>query len=1240
MRIAGFRHSAPYHGSRLPPLFLTMLLCACIGGIAASAAFGRPQAAAVRPQQRLTLDEINTRIASLQGRIDSLTALRDQLRQDSSKTTAESSQRGSAQAKKQAEIDDALAKKKTVFDKTNAQYEKATQDSVSIAAKTRDQIAGVHKEIARLDAQVVTLTGELSSLSARREQPGAAAGADNRAIAQLQAQAAGRDSTIRTLQSKISDYTVRRDRLRQDSLQGDAKLAGERARYHAQVQQFDSAIDLFDAATGQAEQTLTKDRTDKEQKIAQVKESIALIARQKTGFEERIARMNTDVSTLTSERQRLAKSAGTALTRYEQLRAPYDKAMSDADAELQRCTKDKPLLQTLRQKLQIDSAVAKTRDLLDKAIQMNAERKKGGKKLVEKRENELESLLAKQDSIARSLPGLRQKEAQIRGSGISQKAVMLDSAIAGIDKKIALAQTQRDKARQNLSVFEQKNPPVQNPSGQRIAQLDTMVASKKKEVIQLMDWSDSLNMLIQETQNTAAALGASARTVSPKIDSLLRTKKNEKSSLLGKRAKIQRDSLQNDAAAMEVLLRIKNDLAGFAAQSAKAQNEIDRNTAERDKAKQSTAAIQEKSRQLQTAALAEKKKNDDLAAAKQQEIMNLSAKSDKLRQDSIALVKKQEEQIKNLSPPPAVLATVLYDLNKEIGALQMQSDSLKRLALAAQDHKNDDARKISQQIAAVGKSIENAQGDIAGLNGQKADALARLNDDKHYYDSLIAIAEKELSAITSRRDNARQDSSNADNNIRKASQKLLSGITDRDIAVAARQKDVTDATAEYNSVRDDSIKTAGKIAAVLQPFQQSIKSIDALMSLREKELTDMNQRLEKAGQDNTEGDKHQKDLLAAAHNEIVKRNASLEQKKNELALAMTVKNQAQKEMDPSQRSYREAVATSTMEIQMHNSSIDKKKKEIARLKNVRDAMVNASKDGTDERLNEDKRHYDSLVNLAEMDLAEMISRRDLARQDSAAAEDVVKQFSQKTNPRVAEREKMIAGLQKEVADATAECNRARDDSIKTAAGSTTANTLQPYELTVRSISAMIEVKGKDLADLQQRRDKASQDSLDESKRQAGLLVAAHNEIVKRSAALEQKKNELIVATASKKEAQKDTASALRDFRDALSTAVMELQVQNGLIDKKKYDMGRLQKVRDAINAQIKDAEKGTSRAVIAPADMAQKRSEEIYLLLGDNRVDDASKLFKQHQQFLKTNLDKDNFEALKITIEQMGGSTQ
>jgi hypothetical protein len=122
---------------------------------------------------------------------------------------------------------------------------------------------------------------------------------------------------------------------------------------------------------------------------------------------------------------------------------------------------------------------------------------------------------------------------------------------------------------------------------------------------------------------------------------------------------------------------------------------------------------------------------------------------------------------------------------------------------------------------------------------------------------------------------------------------------------------------------------------------------------------------------------------------------------------------------------------------------------------------------------------------------------------------------------------------------------------------------------------------------------------------------------------------------------------MRNYKQALEAATLELNAENELIGKKKDEITRLQNVRDAINARIKLRDKTSAALIIetrpsamSPRDSAQKRSEDIYVLVGENRIDDAAALFSQMQPFLKANLDQETFQALRMTITEMGGTVK
>ncbi|MBN2188333.1 MAG: hypothetical protein JW699_02675, partial [Chitinispirillaceae bacterium] len=414
------------------------------------------------------------------------------------------------------------------------------------------------------------------------------------------------------------------------------------------------------------------------------------------------------------------------------------------------------------------------------------------------------------------------------------------------------------------------------------------------------------------------------------------------------------------------------------------------------------------------------------------------------------------------------------------------------------------------------------------------------------------------------------------------------------------------------------------------------RTLDSLMSIKAKELNDLQTRRNKTVLDSVKEWEHLVTLLSASHNEIVKRSIALEQRKNELSLSLEIKDDS-RNMDPLERSYRDALATSTAEIKSQNDVISRKKNEISRLRKVRDALTSATEEtGGDSRLDRDKLYYDSLLSIAGQELAAIISRRDIARQDSASAEAGLNKSIQKPSPVPA---RAAANLQKDVAAATAEYQRAVHDSVQIAGA--IPNTMQPYRQSLRTIDALMTVKSKELSNLQEQLDQTGSDGSKTSKRNAELLSGAHNEIVKKKESLEKAKNDLAQAAAAKSTAQNEADPSLKNYQQTLEAAKLQIKVHNELLAKKKDEISRLQNVRDAIDARLKNPHSspgGESRtAALSPKDNAQKIAEDIYVMVGEGRIDDAADVFSRQQELLRANLDHESFTALRMTITEMGG---
>jgi chromosome segregation ATPase len=930
----------------LRPVFISIalaLLCSLLTApVTARPSWGK--------QRQLSLEEINDRILSLQSKVDSLIRLQSNLRQDSSRIKQESSQQSSAISRKKAEVDEALAKKKITAGGISSQYEKAKQDSAEIVSAIRGKMAELHKEIVKLESTIITMSNELEVLSQRRDQLDApASAADQKTISRLQAQIARNDSLIKARQEAFPQLSAQREKFRKDSLSEENKLDGARQDFHQQLSLIDKTLSPIEAAIAQVEQKQALDKGENDKKITDMKASIAALIAQKKAITEKKAVVEAEITKLNSEKQRLIQSATTAQQRYKQLRAPFEKALADAEDALESALTEKKNLTAVRQKLRLDSSISKARDALDLAIQGEAERKRGAKKLVELREKALNELLNVLDGTLQNNPGIKQKEASFNAPSASQRSGMVADALVAADKQVSVATANRDKAKKNLTDFDAKNPPPADPAGPRMDTIDNLLSVRKKNAIQYTEQIDSIFMVSQDLQTSLSSQVKSLQGEIGKGDSVLQSKKREKTSLASKRAKIVKDSIQNETTNAGALTRIKTGLAGFGGKQIALQNEITALIAERDKAKKTLSATQEKARQAQLSQKTEKKKTDSLISAKQQDITLISMKSEKLRQDSISLTRKMAQQIQSLNPPPSSFGNQLAVLEKEVAVIQARSDSLKRALQVAEATPAEKSRAISTEIAAISRSITATENELAAMKKEKTAAFERLKKDEGKYDSLVRVTEQDLAAAIAKRDKARQDSAAAEIGVRQASQKLQNDVKELDNIVAAHQKELDALTLDAKKIKEDSVKIAEKIPSALQALSQPIKNIDVLIAAKEKELAELNARRDRAKQDSIEERKRLYSQLAAAYEEIVKNNAVVSKKKAEISLSQANKKKIQTDTTAYKQKAKQALVSATEEVQRQNALINTKKTDLARLQKELDEIASYVKDSGSEK---------------------------------------------------------------------------------------------------------------------------------------------------------------------------------------------------------------------------------------------------------------------------------------------------
>jgi hypothetical protein len=366
---------------------------------------------------------------------------------------------------------------------------------------------------------------------------------------------------IATIEKQIDSIVYIRDQRLRDSLQIATKTGKDRMqmsmairRIEDQVRQCDTAISL--ASTQKAGNGIASG-----QKVAEIENDIQTLIRQKKENDARKFRSENEADAVVAERRRIIESSQAAQNRYERLRSPYEEAVKAAETDGSQVKDEYQLFLAVRKNLGINRTVEQVRDSLDNAIQLQAMRKKGAKKIVDRWEFVLDSLNSSQDALKSKYPTLSHRENMLPGVTLSQKILAADSAIARMQKTVQGGPTPGEKARNRLLAFERNNPPPQPPSADRLARLDALIATKKKDLFRMADISDSLGMQIEEARNSIKAISTPSQYVQDDDDAQLAAKRKERSTLAEMRIRMVDDSVRRSSENENTLQRITGEIA-------------------------------------------------------------------------------------------------------------------------------------------------------------------------------------------------------------------------------------------------------------------------------------------------------------------------------------------------------------------------------------------------------------------------------------------------------------------------------------------------------------------------------------------------------------------------------------------------------------------------------------------------------------------------------------------------------
>jgi hypothetical protein len=393
---------------------------------------------------------------------------------------------------------------------------------------------------------------------------------------------------------QIDSVSYLREQRIKDSVQTAAKKESDRTQIGAEIHRTEDQIRLCDTAIGQAVKKKTGDAEAGKQKLVAMGKNIQVMIRQKKENDDRKFRIEKEADAAVVARKRLIESSQTIQNRYERLRTPYEEAVKAAEAEQSQIKEEQQLFLALRKKLEINRTISQARDSLDKAIQMQAKRKKGAKKVVERWEFVLDSLNSSQDALKRKYPTLSHRENMLTGLTLAQKMAAADSEIARVGKKVPGVTVPYERARNKLLAFEKSNPPPQGPSPDRLARLDSSIAVQKRELFRMADISDSLGMQIEEARNSIKTLSTPSQYGRDDDDAQVSAKRKERSTLAEKRIRLVEDSVRRSSETEIALQRITGEIALLNSQLATLQDERARLQTTAEDTERSAAKSQQK----------------------------------------------------------------------------------------------------------------------------------------------------------------------------------------------------------------------------------------------------------------------------------------------------------------------------------------------------------------------------------------------------------------------------------------------------------------------------------------------------------------------------------------------------------------------------------------------------------------------------------------------------------------------
>ena len=1009
---------------------------------------------------------------------------------------------------------------------------------------------------------------------------------------------------------------------------------------HMSPEEIDQRISAAEAEVARLGARLDQIRQDSINAAIDMQAKMSSYSGKNSPLESQHNLKNQELTALHSQRDKARQDSLSAATKQYERTMNSKKESARLEATVMSASNQLNALTTRRQALPTGDAGGESKSV--NALQREIARADSA---IRAKQNDIASFSKKRDQFHQDSLLQESESAEIRKHSLNE-GKRLDSLILAMTQAMSEVSGKQGKGREGASAAQAQEQARLSDLTRQKAVVDAQIARTKGEITAVNSERDRLKALSGSSQKKNEAARAPLASALTSSEDELQVRMAEKDALTMLMEKVRLDSA-----------------------IAKAKNNLD-------------AAIEQRARGKRGA--------EKLVDQREGEVTTLMGQLDDVvrKQPKVAQFKLQISGLTSTELKRKQVETMTGQASAEIATLTARRDQAKQSLDDFDKSHPGSANPSSQRITQLDSSSSAKEKSITALL-ERSDSLAvqvtasqhtlegltsSVRSESAKADSGAAQARKQKTELIVQRAQLRADSMKNESTGMVAVMKIKTeqaklnaqySMLDREIATLSATKEKLKQAIVDAQSRDKLTKAAN---------QQEHKKLDSLIDVKEQEVSSLSMQSEKASQEAQNASKEtelalQKQIaaLAVLGGQITAKTQEIASLNQQLDVARKAKAAAEKAGTDKIRAV-EQDKLSTI------SGLESKKAEIATLKQQkeeieknavrqREEQERAVKRLHDEQELEAKRahdqqeraakrefaRYDSLVNAANQRIVTIEARREKARQDSINAESLKTEAIGRSVLALRKHDSLNTARQQQLAELTDQLEKAKQDSI-------TKSSVQAGSVSnaTKSVDSLIAIKEKEMADLRQQREKARQEGLEEQRKQAAVLLGAHQDINSHRTLLLQKKAEVAISQNERRRLQQDSVAATSRGQAAAQLAAAEIAQDNTLIEKKKTEIASLQTQRD--DAAAKASALGavpppaiapapvtapvTSTAALGPADAAQKQMEEIYMLIGGNKIEDAINRFKEQKANLVKYVNPEAFKVLKSTIDQLTESVK